>query len=223
MTLEKAILMGVTILATGATILQCRKPRWGLGRVYAAVMNRSHGALTAWGLTRVAVEKGYTILDMGCGGGRTIRTLAAMASEGKVYGADYSADSVAVARRTNAESIAAGRVEIVQSSVSSLPFADGMFDLITAVETHYYWPQPVSDLQELRRVLKPGGRLVIIAEAYRRRKYDVVALVMKVLGGSCLSVREHEELLAAAGYAEVETFEAPRMGWFCAVARRASA
>ncbi|HEX7676541.1 MAG TPA: class I SAM-dependent methyltransferase [Thermoanaerobaculia bacterium] len=223
MTLEKAIFMGLTILATGAMIVQCRKPRWGVGRLYAAVMNRSHGALTAWGLKHVAIEKGYTILDMGCGGGRTIRTLAAMATEGKVHGADYSADSVAVARRTNAESIAAGRVEIVQSSVSSLPFADGMFDLVTAVETHYYWPQPVSDLQELRRVLKPGGRIVIIAEAYRRRKYDAVALIMKMLGGSCLSVREHEELLAAAGYAEVETFEAPRMGWFCAVARRVSA
>jgi len=144
-------------------------------------------------------------------------------SEGKVYGADYSADSVAVARGTNAELIAAGRVEIVQSSVSSLPFADGMFDLITAVETHYYWPQPVSDLQELRRVLKPGGRLVIIAEAYRRRKYDAVAVIMKMLGGSCLSVREHEELLAAAGYAEVETFEERRKGWFCAVARRVPA
>ncbi|HXI38916.1 MAG TPA: hypothetical protein VNH83_03010, partial [Bryobacteraceae bacterium] len=77
MTLEKAILLGVTLLFTGATILQCRKPRWGLGRLYAAIMNRSHGALTAWGLTHVAVEKGYTILDMGCGGGRTIRTLAA--------------------------------------------------------------------------------------------------------------------------------------------------
>lgn len=144
-------------------------------------------------------------------------------SEGKVYGADYSADSVAVARGTNAELIAAGRVEIVQSSVSSLPFADGMFDLITAVETHYYWPAPVSDLQELGRVLKPGGRLVIIAEAYRRRKYDVVAVIMKVLGGSCLSVREHEVLLAAAGYAEVETFEERRKGWFCAVARRVPA
>jgi len=72
-------------------------------------------------------------------------------------------------------------------------------------------------------VLKPGGRLVIIAEAYRRRKYDVVAVIMKVLGGSCLSVREHEELLAAAGYAEVETFEERRKGWFCAVARRVPA
>jgi ubiquinone/menaquinone biosynthesis C-methylase UbiE len=198
-------------------------PETAVGVGAAVCRGHESESWTAWGLQHVAVEKGYTILDMRCGGGRTIKTLAAMATEGKVYGADYSEDSVAVARGTNAELIAAGRVEIVQSSVSSLPFADGMFDLITAVETHYYWPEPVSDLQELRRVLKPGGRLVIIAEAYRRRKYDVVALIMKVLGGSCLSVREHEELLAAAGYAEVGTFEAPRKGWFCAVARRASA
>ena len=75
-------------------------------------------------------------------------------------------------------------------------------------------------MQELRRVLKPGGRLVVIAEAYKRRKYDVVVLIMKLLGGKCLTVREHEELFAAAGYTDVETFEDPRKGWFSAVVRR---
>jgi SAM-dependent methyltransferase len=209
----------VAILVVGIVILQCRKPRWGVGRLFAGIMNKSHGPLTAWGLSHVTIGKSDTILDAGCGGGQTIHTLAGMATEGKVYGIDYSADSVAVARRTNGELISAGRVDVLQSSVSSLPFPDATFDLITAVETHYYWPQPVHDMQELRRVLKPGGRLVVIAEAYKRRKYDVVVLVMKLLGGTCLTVREHEELFAAAGYTNVETFEEPRKGWFSAVAR----
>jgi SAM-dependent methyltransferase len=210
----------VAILVVGIVILQCRKPRWGVGRLFAWIMNRSHGPLTAWGLSHVTVGRTYTILDMGCGGGRTIQTLAAVATEGKVYGADYSADSVAVSRKTNEELITAGRVDVLRSSVSSLPFPDATFDLITAVEAHYYWPRPVDDLRELRRILKPGGRLVIIAEAYKRRKYDMVVLVMKMLGGTCLSMREHEELFAAAGYVDIKTFEEPRKGWFSAVARR---
>ena len=210
----------VAIFVVGIVILQCRKPRWGVGRLFAWIMNRSHGPLTAWGLEHVTVGKSDTILDAGCGGGQTLHTLAGMASEGKVHGIDYSADSVAVARRTNGELISAGRVDVQRGSVSSLPFPDGTFDLITAVETHYYWPQPLHDMQELQRVLKPGGRLVVIAEAYKRRKYDVLVLVMKMLGGTCLSVREHQELFATAGYVDIETFEEPRKGWFSAVAKR---
>jgi len=61
--------------------------------------------------------------------------------------------------------IQAGRVQIEQASASRLPFADEKFDLVTAVETLYYWPNPATDLQEVLRVLKPGGTLVIISAA----------------------------------------------------------
>jgi len=49
-------------------------------------MNRHHSKLTDWGLSHVEIEKTDTILDVGCGGGRTISKLAAMASDGKVHG-----------------------------------------------------------------------------------------------------------------------------------------
>jgi 2-polyprenyl-3-methyl-5-hydroxy-6-metoxy-1,4-benzoquinol methylase len=80
---------------------QCRKPSWLLGRAIARGMNRSHAGLTAWGLSRIAIQKDFTILDIGCGGGRTIDTLATLASAGKVHGVDYSKASVAVAQKTN--------------------------------------------------------------------------------------------------------------------------
>jgi 2-polyprenyl-3-methyl-5-hydroxy-6-metoxy-1,4-benzoquinol methylase len=51
-------------------------------------MNLSHSKLTDWGLTHIPVEKHFAILDVGCGGGRTISKLAAMAAQGKVYGVD---------------------------------------------------------------------------------------------------------------------------------------
>jgi ubiquinone/menaquinone biosynthesis C-methylase UbiE len=66
--------------------------------------------------------------------------LAATATDGNVYGVDYSEESVAASQRTNAHGIETGRVEIRLGSVSQLPFSDDMFDLVTAVETHFWWP-----------------------------------------------------------------------------------
>jgi ubiquinone/menaquinone biosynthesis C-methylase UbiE len=48
-----------------------------------------------------------------------------------------------------------------------LPFPDGLFDLVTAVETHYFWPDLPADMREIQRVLRPGGTLVVLAEAYK--------------------------------------------------------
>ena len=76
----------------------------------------------------------FTILDVGCGGGRTLSKLATAATQGKVYGIDYSKERVAVTKRMNARWLEMGRVEVRQASVSHLPFQDGMFDLVTAVE-----------------------------------------------------------------------------------------
>jgi len=117
-------------------------------------MNSSHSKLTDWGLEHISIANHDTILDVGCGGGRTVNKLAAIATQGKVYGVDYSEESVAFTKRTNARWIEAGRVEIRQASVSQLPFPDNSFDVITAVETHYFWPDLPADLREVLRVLR---------------------------------------------------------------------
>lgn len=184
-------------------------------------MNSSHSGLTDWGLKHVLIEKRFTILDVGCGGGRTIKKLAAIANEGLVCGVDYAKGSVAASRGKNAQLIKAGRVEIRQASVSKLPFPDDQFDLATAVETQYYWPDLVKDMAEIRRVLKPGGTLIIIAESYKGGRYDKVkGLVMKLLRSTELSVSEHRELFLTAGYTDVQIFEEHKKGWICGTARK---
>jgi SAM-dependent methyltransferase len=216
-------LISITIGLTALVLLtgQCRKPRWWLGRRVARAMNIQHSGVTDWGLGHVTIGKDFTILDAGCGGGRTIEKLAAIATKGKVHGIDYSAASVATARSTNAQSIESGRVEIQQASVSRLPFPDGTFDLVTAVETHYYWPNLVEDLREIRRVLKPGCRLAIIAETYKGRRFDVIYRpAMMLLRATYLTPSEHGEALASAGYSDVEVSEERSKGWICAVGRK---
>ncbi len=206
-------------------INQCRKPTGWLGRFVLRSMNASHSKVTDWGLGHVLVGKGDTVLDVGCGGGRTVSKLAAIATQGKVYGVDYSAESVAASKRTNGREIDAGRVEIRQGSVSQLPFSDNMFDLVTGVETHFWWPDLRGDMREVFRVLKPGGTLVLIAEVYGRSRAKTGQLAEKYAsrtGMKLLSVEEHRELLEGAGCSEVRVIEERGKGWICAVGRKTS-
>ena len=101
---------------------QCRKPAGWLGRFLLWGWNIRHSRVTDWGLRHVAIAQRDTILDVGCGGGRTVRKLAGVATQGRVCGVDHSEESVAAARRTNRHGIATGRVEIRLGSVSNLPF-----------------------------------------------------------------------------------------------------
>ena len=215
------VAIALAVLGVFVITSQCRKPTGWLGRLLARNMNFRHAGVTAWGLGQVPLQGRFTMLDVGCGGGATIRRLAEAAPEGKVYGIDYSAASVAVARRANARRIEEGCVDIRQGTVSQLPFPDAMFDFVSAVETHYYWPDLSQDLREILRVLKPGGRLAIIAETYRGSRLDALyAPAMSLLRATYLSVKEHGDALAEAGFADVEVAEERRKGWICAVGRK---
>jgi ubiquinone/menaquinone biosynthesis C-methylase UbiE len=194
-----------------------------MGRIILWEMNVQHSRLTNWGLSHVSIGESDTILDVGCGGGRTISKLAALASHGKVYGIDHSEESVAAARRTNAREIAAARVEIQQGSVSQLSFPDNTFNLVTGVETHFFWPDLPGDVREILRVLKPGGALILIAEVYKGSNSRVGKIAEKytsLTGMTLLTADEHRELFEAAGFAEVQVFEKRFKGWICATGKK---
>jgi ubiquinone/menaquinone biosynthesis C-methylase UbiE len=149
--------------------------------------------------------------------------LAAIATQGKVYGVDYSEASVATSKRTNARWIDITRVEIRQGSVSKLPFSDAAFDLATAVETHFFWPNLPADMREVFRVLKPGGTLIIIAEVYKGAETITGKLAEKYsarTGMTLLSVDEHRELFTTAGYTDVQVIEERTKGWICSIGRK---
>jgi SAM-dependent methyltransferase len=217
--LSSLILFFATACIVAIVLTQCRRPWGAVGRLIIWQMNRGHSDVTDWGLGHAKVRDEDMILDIGCGGGRTVGKLAAMASAGKVFGLDYSKASVAAAHRQNGGLIDGGRVLIACGTVSKLPFDDEVFDLATAVETHYYWPDLVADLTEVRRVLKPGARLIIIAETYRGQGFTLVyRLAMKLLGGANLTVDEHRSALASAGLSDIEIDTDRKKGWICAVA-----
>lgn len=203
-------------------VRQVKKPDRFAGRLFASLMNGSHASLTDWALTHVEIHQDATALDVGCGGGRTIHRLAAQAAQ--VHGIDYAAGSVAASRMHNRRLIAEGRVHVQQASVSRLPFADDQFDLVTAIETQYYWPNLAGDMKEIWRVLKPGGRLMVVAESYKGARYDaLLGPMMKLLGSSRLSRDDHRALFLAAGFEGVQILEERRRGWICAIGAKPAA
>jgi len=202
---------------------QCQRPAGLLGRFVLWNMNSRHSKVTDWGLSHISIDKRDTILDAGCGGGRTVNKLAAMASQGKVYGVDFSAESIAFASRINKKWIDTGRVEIREASVSQLPFSADLFNVVTAVETHFWWPDLPSDMREVLRVLKPGGVLMIIAEVYKGANTVTAKLAEKyalLSGMKLLTANEHRELFANAGYSDIKIIEEPRKGWICGIGKK---
>lgn len=199
---------------------QCRRPSGVLGARVAVAMNIAHGRLTEWGLTHVEIAPTATLLDIGCGGGRTVQTLAALAPHGRVCGVDYSLASVATSRRTNADAISSGRVLIALASVAALPFGDATFDVVTAIETHYYWPDLDANMREVFRVLKPSGTFVLIAETVRDGQPNpLYRIMMPLLGAAHLTAADHRQLLTRAGLRNV-IVDVRKNGWICATGHR---
>lgn len=214
---REVIKYGVALALSGYLVTQVRKPSRWVGRFFARLMNESHSNLTDWGLSHIAVRDDFRILDVGCGGGRTIGKLAQIASRGAVDGIDYAPGSVAEARAHNKQLIAEGRVHIEHGSVSNLPFPADRFDLVTAIETQYYWPNLPQDMREILRVLKPGGTLLIIAENYKGGRFDwIEGPFMKfLLRSSRLTPEDQRNLFTGAGYERVEVNQERRKGWIC--------
>jgi ubiquinone/menaquinone biosynthesis C-methylase UbiE len=210
-----------TVKASGVAS-QCQKPAGWLGRLMLWNMNSRHSKVTDWGLGHVSVASNSTILDVGCGGGRTLGKLAVMAPQAKVYGVDHSEESVATSKRANAPLIREGRIEVHHGLVSRLPFQDGMFDLVTAVETHFWWPNLPTDMREVFRVVKSGGSFVVIAEIYKGANTTIARLADRCaqMGMTILDVNEHRELFTQSGYTDVRIATDPNKGWICGLGRK---
>ena len=197
---------------------QSRKPEGGFGKFYARLMNSGHSQLTRWGLSYISINRDNTILDIGCGGGKTVNNLAKIAAEGKIYGIDYSEVSVAVAININKKLINAGRVEILHASVESLPFPDNMFNLVTAIESYHFWPDPVNTLKEIRRVLKHGATLILINACYRDERFEKRNSNLARIGEFAYhSPDEYRTFLSDTGYSPVQIEVLENKNWITAI------
>ena len=177
----------------------CACPQGRMGRAMLKFMNLCHAPLTNWGLKLLDVQDGWTMLDIGCGGGATLQRLLKRSKDAKVYGIDISEESVAKAKKVNAK-VLDKQVFVSQGSAEKLPYLDNKFDLVTAVETVYFWPNLPDCLQEVRRVLKSGGKFAILVEVVDSdSKWTNV-----VEGMTAYSPEDLKRLLDKAGLTQTE-------------------
>lgn len=100
------------------------------------------------------IEKGQAILDVGSGTGDVAIQLDQMGA--KVTGIDFAAEMVVVAKGRHPQ------IEFIEADVENLPFDDGSFDRAIANYTAHHFANPEKAFAEIKRVLKPGGKLTII-------------------------------------------------------------
>jgi ubiquinone/menaquinone biosynthesis C-methylase UbiE len=140
---------------------QFANPR-GLGGWLAGwLMARKNAAMNAAAVDALAVAPGDRVLEIGFGHGRTLALLAERATRGLVAGVDPSEVMLAMASRRNRRAIRAGRVELRRGGAAQLPYPDAHFDKAIAVNSVQFWPGPARSLAEVRRVLRPGGTLLL--------------------------------------------------------------
>ena len=174
-----------------------RKPVGLGGKIMVAMMNFGHSAMAEWGLHFLQPAPDAMVLDCGCGGGANIKKLLKLCPKGKVQGIDYSAVSVEKARKVNAGAIAEGRCNVQQASVAELPFKAEQFDVATAFETVYFWPELAQNFREVYRVLKDDGVLIAPTFTHAENSFPgkVKAFFMNLAGFPLHSKWTSEEYL----------------------------
>ena len=209
-------------------IINARKPVGELGDKLLDRMNESHESLAQWGVSHLDISKDDVILDIGCGGGVNVERFLNM-TENKVYGLDYSEIAVEKSTKLNQDAIDEGRCEVIQGSVSELPFEDKTFDIVTGFETVYFWPDFVNDCKEVRRVLKDDGIMFICNEAIPDEEDERQKELIDLLDMKIFSEDEFDEYLREAGFSDIICFSKSGpdsvnrelvTGWLCVIARK---
>ena len=184
-------------------------------------MNKGHWDLTTWGLKHAKIKTDSVILDVGCGGGKTISRMARRAVLGKIYGIDHSEDMVDYSKQVNRGLIATNRTEIVQAAVEKTGFKNDFFDLVTAIETYYFWPHLAESFQEIKRILKKEGYLLIVSEMIKDGVYEVEnAEIIAKTQVNLVPLLEMQNMLYSAGFSSVKVYRKRKSKWEAVLAQK---
>jgi len=151
---------------TMAIRAQFRQPRrlagWLVG--WDMALRSSNRQRNVWAVGLLGVEPTDRVLEIGFGPGMAIRELSRRATHGFVCGVDHSAVMVRHATRRNAAAVRAGRVELWLGAAEHLPAFTEPFDKVLVVNNLGMWREPDERLQELHRLMRPGGRIAIVSQ-----------------------------------------------------------
>jgi SAM-dependent methyltransferase len=138
---------------------QTAVPRGAAGWLVAWTMPMMHKAFYGPAADLLRLEPDDELVEVACGSGAFLDRHARYVKH--MAGLDLSDIQVRLARRRLADCVAAGTAEIVRGDAVALPWEDDRFSAAVCIGSMDYFPDPAMALAEMRRVLRPGGRLVI--------------------------------------------------------------
>jgi SAM-dependent methyltransferase len=132
------------------------------GDVIARAASYSPERVAGTAVDLLALHPTDAVLELGCGSGRLLSVVAARVQRGFAAGIDPSPLMVRHARFRNRRFIERGVLDLATGASDDLSrFGDARFDAVYGLHVVYFWSSPARDLAEIRRVLRPGGRLVL--------------------------------------------------------------
>lgn len=140
---------------------QLRKPDGETGKQVGVVMNNGNKLINAWAIDALNIDKEDSVLEIGMGNGFFVKDIVAMHPQIKYTGIDYADVMVEEAKKLNDDLVKAGIAKFILGTADSLPFDDNSFKKVLTINTIYFWADATKELAEIKRVLKPQGKLVL--------------------------------------------------------------
>ena len=185
-------------------ITQCMKPHGEEGIETIQNMNENHREISEFAFENVKVGETDKIIDIGCGGGVNIEKFLKLTSE-NVDGLDYSEVSVSESIKRNQKEVDCGRCSVIQADVRDMPIDDESYNLASAFETIYFWPDICETFKEVSRIIKPNGQFMI-AQGTDGNHPDDEKWLATVEGMHVYTAPELEKYLLDAGFKSVESY-----------------
>lgn len=182
-----------------AAMHQSMRPHGFAGRVGGWLMDRFNARAQDFALRRLDIQRTDSVIEIGFGTGRLMRKLAKKARQGFIGGIDPSELMLRTAERRTRRFRRKGRVELKLGEAAALPWPDARFDKAAALDCFQFWNDPIHDVAEVRRVLKPGGLLLLILRRHRRAGPQWLP---NPISRSGQEIAGTIELLAASGFAD---------------------
>lgn len=170
--------------------------------------------LSRWGLEAAQVGPSTRALDIGCGDGAAARHLLSL-TQGRVAAVDRSGKAVETTRASCRAAVNQGRLKVAQGTETLLPFSSASFDLVTVLGCLHTWRNLATGLRETRRVLAPGGSLVIALDLATAHRQGAVEKPLP-------AYQDAEQLIMACqrvGFRRVVTESHPSRSWLRVVAQ----
>ncbi len=200
--------------------LQAKQPKGLMGRyLMSKIFNQGNADLNTFVKENLQLNINDQVLEIGFGPGQLIQNMAAMVPQGKIHGVDFSKAMLQEATRRNQKYIHAGLIELKQAECRQLEFSAQSFDKVCSSNTVYFWKEPLVYFQEMHRVLKPGGKVVIGF----RDKPQIQGLNLSKDIFNLYSQTDIVELLLKSGFVQAQIKEKPGQPFvsYCAVAHKA--